>query len=191
MGRLTLNVILSFAQFEREVTGERIRAKMAASKKKGLWMGGRVPLGYDPKDGTVVVNSPQAETVRTLFRLYRELGTVRLLKEAADRLGLVTRQRQQSSGKMTGGQPFSRGHLYQLLSNPIYVGQVAHKSARYAGRHDAIIDEETFDAVQRQLRDNAPARRSTTHDKAPSILTGLAFDDTRDRLCPTHASTTG
>ena len=191
MGRLTLNVLLSFAQFEREVTGERIRDKIAASKKKGMWMGGLVPLGYDLKDRTLVVNSPQAETVRTLFRLYRELGTVRLLKEAADRLGLVTRRRQQSSGKMTGGQPFSRGHLYQLLSNPIYVGQVVHKSARYAGRHDAIIDEETFDAVQRQLRDNAPARCSATNGKAPSILTGLAFDDTGDRLCPTHASKKG
>src|SRR6195256_1959986 len=114
MGRLTLNVLLSFAQFEREVTGERIRDKIAASKKKGMWMGGNVPLGYDTKDRELVINPAGAETVRTLFRLYRELGTVRQLKEAVDRLGLATKQRPNSSGRMIGGKPFSRGHLYKI-----------------------------------------------------------------------------
>ena len=191
MGRLTLNVLLSFAQFEREVTGERIRDKIAASRKKGLWMGGVVPLGYDAKDRNLVINTTEAETVRTLFRLYGELGTVRRLKEAADRLGLVTKRRHQSSGRVAGGVPFTRGHLYCLLSNPIYAGEVSHKGARYPGRHDAIIHRETFDAVQQQLTGNAASRGSPTNAKAPSLLTGLVHDETGDRLCPTHANKKG
>jgi DNA invertase Pin-like site-specific DNA recombinase len=149
MGRLTPNVLLSFAQLERGVTGERIRDKIAASKKKGIWMGGLVPLGYDAKDRCLVINP--AETVRALFRLYLELGTVRRLKQAADRLGLVTKRRQLSPDCAVGGQAFTRGHLYQLLSNPIYLGEVVHKGVRYAGRHEPIIDRETFGAVQAQL----------------------------------------
>jgi site-specific DNA recombinase len=191
MGRLTLNVLLSFAQFEREVTAERIRDKIAASKKKGMWMGGLVPHGYDVRDRKLVINAAEAEAVRILFRLYRELGTVRRLKEEADRLGLVTKQRLQSSGRVTGGGPFTRGHLYQLLSNPIYVGEIAHKGASYPGRHDAIIDRETFDAIQHQLTGNAASRHSATNAKEPSLLTGLACDETGDRLCPTHANKNG
>jgi site-specific DNA recombinase len=191
MGRLTLNVLLSFAQFEREVTGERIRDKIAASKRKGLWMGGVVPLGYDLRDRELMTNPAEAEMVRTLFRLYRELGTVQRLKEAADRQGLVTKRRHQSSGRVTGGGPFTRGHLYCLLSNPLYVGEVPHKGATYPGRHDAIIDRETFEAVQRQLTANAASRRSATNAKAPSLLTGLVYDETGDRLCPTHANKRG
>jgi site-specific DNA recombinase len=191
MGRLTLNVLLSFAQFEREVTAERIRDKIAASKKKGMWMGGLVPLGYDARDRDLVINPADAETVRALFRLYCEVGTVRQLKEAADRLGLVTKQRQQSSGRVTGGGPFTRGHIYQLLSNPIYVGEVAHKGASYPGRDAAIIDRETFEAVQRTLTGNLSARYSATNAKTPSLLTGLVYDETGDRLCPTHANKKG
>jgi len=191
MGRLTLNVLLSFAQFEREVTGERIRDKIAASKKKGLWMGGLVPLGYDLKDRNLLINPAEAETVRTLFRRYRELGTVRRLKEAADRAGLVTRRRQLSSGRVIGGGPFTRGHLYCLLSNPIYVGSVRHKGASYPGRHDAIIDREMFEAVQHQLTGHTVERRSATNADAPSLLTGLLQDETGDRLCPTHANKKG
>jgi site-specific DNA recombinase len=191
MGRLTLNVLLSFAQFEREVTGERIRDKVAASKKKGMWMGGLVPLGYDVRDRDLVINPAEAETVRTLFRLYRELGTVKRLKKAADRLGLVTKRRSHSSGRITGGGPFTRGHLYHLLSSQVYVGEVIHKATSYPGRHDAIIDREMFDAIQRQLTDNASPRRSATNAKAPSLLTGLVHDETGDRLCPTHANKKG
>jgi DNA invertase Pin-like site-specific DNA recombinase len=191
MGRLTLNVLLSFAQFEREVTGERIRDKIAASKKKGLWMGGLVPLGFDARHGELVINAAEAETVRTLFRLYRELGTVKRLKEAADRHGFVTKQRRQSSGRITGGQPFTRGHLYALLRNPIYVGQVSHKGINYPGRHDAIIDQETFDAVRHQLAGNASSRHSATNVKAPSLLAGLVRDEAGDLLCPTHANKKG
>ena len=191
MGRLTLNVLLSFAQFEREVTGERIRDKIAASKKKGLWMGGLVPLGYDLKNRTLVINEPEAETVRTLFRLYLELETVRRLKEEADRRGLVTKRRPQATGAITGGESFSRGHLYQLLSNPLYAGEVRHKGATYPGQHPAIVDRETFAAVQQQLAQNATNRHSPTNAKVPSLLTGLVYDETGDLLCPTHANKKG
>ena len=189
MGRLTLNVLLSFAQFEREVTGERIRDKIAASKKKGLWMGGLVPLGYDLKNRTLVINEPEAETVRTLFRLYRERETVRRLKEEADRRGLVTKRR--ATGAITGGESFTRGHLYQLLSNPLYAGDVRHKEATYPGQHPAIVDRETFAAVQQRLVQNATNRPSPTNAKLPSLLTGLVYDETGDLLCPTHANKKG
>jgi site-specific DNA recombinase len=127
MGRLTLNVLLSFAQFEREVTGERIRDKIAASKKKGLWMGGNPPLGYDARGRTRVVNLAEAEIIRCIFALYRELGCVRRVKAEADRLGLKTKRSTTRSGAERGGKPFSRGHLYSVLSNPIYTGRIAHK----------------------------------------------------------------
>jgi site-specific DNA recombinase len=191
MGRLTLNVLLSFAQFEREVTGERIRDKIAASKKKGMWMGGLAPLGYDARDRSLIINPAEAETVRTLYRLYLEVGTVRRLKEAAERLGLGTKQRQSSADSLAGGRAFTRGHLYQLLSNRTYAGDVVHKGISYPGRHEAIIARETFDAVQGQLTDNAACRRSPTNSKAKSLLTGLAYDETGDRLCPTHANKKG
>ena len=127
MGRLTLNVLLSFAQFEREVTAERIRDKIAASKKKGIWMGGNLPLGYDVEDRKLVINKEEAATVRLLFDLYIELGTVRLLKAEADRLGIVTKKIIRKDGSVTGGKPFLRGNLYRLLSNPLYIGLIPHK----------------------------------------------------------------
>jgi site-specific DNA recombinase len=143
MGRLTLNVLLSFAQFEREVTGERIRDKIAASKKKGMWMGGNVPLGYEASERTLVINPAEAETVLRIFALYRELGCVRRVKEEADRLGLRTKCSTTANGTERGGKPFSRGHLYTLLSNPIYTGQIAHKGGLHPGQHSALIDDET------------------------------------------------
>jgi DNA invertase Pin-like site-specific DNA recombinase len=191
MGRLTLNMLLAFAQFEREVTSERIRDKIAASKRKGMWMGGLPPLGYDVREKRLVANRNEAETVRTLFRLYLERGTVKKLVEEAGSLGLVTKRRIRADGEQTGGQSFTRGHLYQLLTNPVYVGEVAHKGATYPGQHDAIVERETFDAVQRQLDSNAAERRSATNAKAPSLLTGLVYDETGDRLSPTHANKKG
>jgi site-specific DNA recombinase len=142
IGRLTLNVLLSFAQFEREVTAERIRDKIAASKKKGLWMGGHVPLGYDAKDRTLVVNEAEAETVRTIFQLYLERGCARRVKEAADRQGLVSKYRRFDRGRTFGGVPFSRGRIYHLLANPVYVGEIRHKGHSYPGQHPAIIDRD-------------------------------------------------
>src|SRR5580765_8400954 len=159
MGRLTLNVLLSFAQFEREVTGERIRDKIAASKKKGMWMGGLAPLGYEARDRTLVINPAEAETVRTLFALYRELGCVRRVKEEADRLGLRTKCSTTTNGTERGGRPFSRGHLYTLLSNPIYTGQIAHKGELHSGQQAALIDDESWSTVRDQLAANTSNHR--------------------------------
>ncbi|MCH7644862.1 MAG: recombinase family protein, partial [Myxococcales bacterium] len=188
MGRLTLNMLLSFAQFEREVTGERIRDKIAASKRKGLWMGGHVPLGYEPDGRTLVINEAEAETVRTIFRLYLELGTVRKVKEEADRLGLSTKLRAGKGKRMGGGRPFSRGHIYHLLSNPLYVGRIAHRGEHHEGRHPPIIDLETWDAVRAQLASQAPpAGAAKLRSSSPSPLRGKLFDEAGIRLTPTHA----
>ena len=185
MGRLTLNMLLSFAQFEREVTGERIRDKIAASKQKGLWMGGLVPLGYEPNGRTLAVNEAEAVTVRTLFRLYLELGTVRQVKEAADRLGLRTKIR--NGGRLRGGRPLSRGHIYKLLSNPLYVGRIAHKGELYDGQHPAIIEAETWHKVQTALAGHTRERSLRARASDPSPLMGKLFDATGAALTPTHA----
>jgi DNA invertase Pin-like site-specific DNA recombinase len=155
MGRLTLNVLLSFAQFEREVTAERIRDKIAASKKKGMWMGGPLPLGYDVKDRKLIINKTEAETVRHIFCMYGDLGTVRRVKENLDCLSIVTKLRAQKNGKVTGGTPFSRGNLYQLLSNPIYIGRIPYKGETYSGQHEAIVDQRSWEMAQVLLAGNA------------------------------------
>ena len=187
MGRLTLNVLLSFAQFEREVTGERIRDKIAASKKKGMWMGGNVPLGYDANERTLVINPAEAETVRRVFALYRELGCVRRVKEEADRLGLRTKCSTTANGTERSGKPFSRGHLYGLLANPIYTGRIAHKGRLYPGQHPALIDDEIWTAVQDQLAAHARDHRRRAKAAEPSLLAGLLVDAQGERLTPSHA----
>jgi hypothetical protein len=187
MGRLTLNVLLSFAQFEREVTGERIRDKIAASKKKGMWMGGNVPLGYDASERTLVVNPAEAETVRRIFALYRELGCVRRVKQEADRLGFRTKSSTTGNGTERGGKPLSRGHLYALLSNPIYIGQIAHKGEFHSGQHPALIDDEVWSAVRDQLAANTRDHRRRAQAAEPSLLAGLLVDDRGERLTPSHA----
>ena len=191
MGRLTLNMLLSFAQFEREVTGERIRDKIAASKRKGLWMGGPVPLGYEPNGRTLAILEAEAETVRTLFRLYLELGTVRRVKEEADGLGLTTKVRSGADQRMRGGHPLSRGHIYHLLSNPIYAGRIPHKGESYEGQHPAIIDPERWDAVQKQLAAQAPDRPARTGASNRSPLRGKLFDEAGALLTPSHAVKSG
>src|SRR5215831_21216211 len=138
MGRLTLNVLLSFAQFEREVTGERIRDKIAASRRKGLWMGGVPPLGYDVRDRCLIVNEAEAATVKLIYQLYLKLGSVRLLKHELDRRGVISKLRISRKGSSSGGLPFSRGALYELLANPIYVGQVRHRKQVHPGQHKPI-----------------------------------------------------
>ena len=187
IGRLTLNVLLSFAQFEREVTGERIRDKIAASKKKGMWMGGNVPLGYEANERTLVINPAEAETVRRVFALYRELGCVRRVKEEADRLGLRTKCSTTANGAERGGKPFSRGHLYILLSNPIYTGRIAHKGELHPGQHSALIDDETWTAVRNQLAANTSHHRRRAKAAEPSLLAGLLVDARGERLTPSHA----
>jgi site-specific DNA recombinase len=187
MGRLTLNVLLSFAQFEREVTGERIRDKIAASKKKGMWMGGNVPLGYDAEERTLAINPAEAETVRRIFALYRELGCVRRVKEEADRLGLRTKCRTTANGDERGGKPFTRGHIYTVLSNPIYTGQIAHKDQLYPGQHPALIDADSWAAVRDQVAGNASDHRRKAKAAEPSLLAGLLIDAQGERLTPSHA----
>src|SRR5690349_19745756 len=187
MGRLTLNVLLSFAQFEREVTGERIRDKIAASKKKGMWMGGNVPLGYDADERTLVINPAEAETVRRIFALYRELGCVRRVKEEADRLGLRTKCSTTANGAERGGKPFSRGHLYTLLSNPIYTGLIAHKGELHPGQQPALIDDASWSIVRDQLAANTRDHRHRAKSAEPSLLAGLLVDARGDRLTPSHA----
>jgi site-specific DNA recombinase len=190
MGRMTLNVLMTFAQFEREVTAERIRDKIAASKKKGMWMGGLPPLGYINRDKQLVVVEDEADVVRALFGLYLEHGTVRAVGHEAERLGLRTKVRN-SNGKMTGGQVFSRGHLYQLLRNPVYAGKVAHKGKTWPGRHEAVVDRKTWDAVQHGLDDNAAPRVAATNSAALNLLTGLLFDEQGDRLTPMRSGKKG
>lgn len=176
MGRLTLNVLLSFAQFEREVTGERIRDKIAASKKKGMWMGGSVPLGYDVIDKRLIVNKREARQVNRIYTLYLSCGCVRKVKAILDQ------------GKLTGksGRPFSRGALYTLLKNPLYRGHVAHKGKHYPGQHEGIIAPGIWQQVQEKLACHAGhKRKARTVD--PSLLTGLLYDDQGHPMSPTHA----
>jgi site-specific DNA recombinase len=188
MGRLMLNVLLSFAQFEREITGERIRDKIRASKQKGMWMGGMVPLGYDAEERVLQINPGEAETVRYLYSRYLELGTVTELYRAAKSEGLSTKKRVRADGSVTGDAIFSRGHLHRLLSNPIYRGEIAHKDKRYPGQHDAIIDEETWVQVQQLLETNRAGTHYRKAGQHTSLLTGLLYDASGDRYVPSHTS---
>jgi site-specific DNA recombinase len=187
MGRLTLNVLLSFAQFEREVTGERIRDKIAASKKKGMWMGGVPPLGYEARGGKLVVVDSEAEIVRCIYRRYAELGSVRLLKEELEAQGITSKCRASASGRFGGGKPFSRGALYLMLQNRIYRGEIVHKERSYPGEHTPIIDRELWDAVQARLAGNVAQRNAGGRTAQPSLLAGLLFDGDGDRMTPSHA----
>jgi DNA invertase Pin-like site-specific DNA recombinase len=187
MGRLTLNVLLSFAQFEREVTGERIRDKIAASKKKGMWMGGLPPLGYACRDHKLIVIDSEAETVRHIFRRYAALGSVRLLKEELDAAGIRSKRCTSSTGRRWGGKPLARGALYWMLQNWIYRGEITHKGEHYPGEHIPIIEEALWNKVQAKLAANAVERRTGERTKNPSLLTGLLFDSGGHRMTPTHA----
>lgn len=191
MGRLTLNVLLSFAQFEREVTGERIRDKIAASKKKGMWMGGPVPLGYDLQGRSLSINEAEAKTVQHIFQRYLVLRSVHDLKAELDRDSYVSKRRVNEAGRSTGGKPFSRGALYLLLQNRLYHGEIEHKGAIYPGQHEAIIDDDLWDRVQAMVAGNRVDREIGAHAASPSLLAGLIFDENGDRLTPTHANKRG
>ena len=167
MGRLTLNVLLSFAQFEREVTAERIRDKVAASKRKGMWMGGAVPMGYDAKDKALVVNETEAEAVRTIFREYLALGSVPALRKRLAALGIVSKRRTDRHGRVSGGGAFSTGALYHLLRNPVYAGKVKHGGALHEGQHDAIVDPATWQRVQELSRRQRRRHRSPVGGDLP------------------------
>ncbi len=187
MGRLTLNMLLSFAQFEREIAGERIRDKIAASKAKGMWMGGTVPLGYDVHERKLVVNGAEAETVRLIFQRYTELGSVALLRAELDRQNIRSKRREGAGGRLAGGQKFSRGALYLMLQNRLYRGEVAHNDNVYPGQHDAIVDPELWQTVQDKLAVSRRERSMAVGAEAPSLLSGLIFDKDGHRMSPTHA----
>jgi DNA invertase Pin-like site-specific DNA recombinase len=182
MGRLTLNVLLSFAQFEREVTGERIRDKIAASKQKGMWMGGKPPLGYDLRDRCLVVNKAEAETVRLIFRLYLDLKTLRRVREELDRRSVISKQWVSRGNVRHGGFPFGRGALYHLLANPVYVGEIRHKNVTYPGQHEAIIERATWQRVQEMLSQKAAHPRGRTVRRSPGLLMGKLFDQSGEPL---------
>jgi site-specific DNA recombinase len=190
MGRLTLNVLLSFAQFEREVTSERIRDKIAASKRKGLWVGGPLPLGYHMKDDKIAVVEDEAGRVRMIYRRYLELGGVNALVRDLRERNIRTKSRLLATGATRGGVHFGRGSLFYLLRNRFYIGEVKYKDEILPGEQPAIMDRALFDAVQQKLTDQWTTR-STARNASDHLLTGLLFDDAGHRMVPTHATKAG
>ena len=191
MGRLTLNVLLSFAQFEREVTGERIRDKIAASKAKGMWMGGSIPLGYDlpvdSKTRALVVNPGEAQTINLIYSLYLELGSVRALAAELKARGITSKRRVARSGRVIGGVPFKEGPLYYLLQNRTYRGLIVHKDKVHPGQHPAIVDADTFDAVQARLAEGNRRRVPSGDAGIAGVLAGKIFDDRGHAMSPVSA----
>ena len=175
MGRLTLNILLSFAQFEREVIGERIRDKVAASRKRGIWMGGYVPLGYDVLDRKLVVNDAEAASVRRIFERFVELGSATVLARELRRDGFRNKQ----------GTLIDKGYLYRLLNNRVYRGEAVHKGQAYPGEHDAIIDEALWDQVHAILKESPRKRANNSRSRTPALLKGLIFSDTGAAMTPT------
>jgi site-specific DNA recombinase len=190
MGRLTLNVLLSFAQFEREVTSERIRDKIAASKRKGLWVGGKAPLGYEAKDRKITVIEKDAELVRSIFRRYLELGSVNRLMVDLRQRGVLTKAKSVKTGRTIGGIPFTRGPLYYLLRNRFYIGEVAYKGEILPGEQSAIVDRDLFNAVQAKLAEQQN-NQTRARAKSEALLMGLIFDDRGNRMSPSHACKQG
>src|SRR5262249_13588556 len=190
MGRLTLNVLLSFAQFEREVIGERVRDKIAASKRKGIWVGGPIPLGYRCIDKKLVVVPEEAEAVRTIFARYLVLGSIGALIEDLDRRGIRTKANGRTDGRLRGGIRFGVGSLAHLLKNRFYVGEVVYRGEVHRGEHEPILDRDLFAAVQAKLVANAVARQVRLKG-SPAILTGRIFDDRGNRMSPTHSNKLG
>src|SRR5712672_3283198 len=190
MGRLTLNVLLSFAQFERELSSERVRDKVAASRRKGKWTGGTVPLGYDAKDKKLIITKVEAETVRTIFRLYLELRSFSKLVAELDRRGIVTKRRNTKVTKYLGGIPFTYGPLAHFLKNRIYRGEVHHGGKWFKGEHEAIINRATFERVQGLLKSNSQYRKVKRSDSG-ALLLGKLYDDRGNRMSPSFSSKNG
>ena len=188
MGRLTLNVLLSFAQFEREVTGERIRDKVAASKKKGMWMGGPVPLGYRLGDRKLDIEPEEAETIRLIFDSYCELRSIQRIADELAETGKRTKRRVYKNGRVVGGIPFAKGMLASILKNPIYTGRVRHNGKLYDGQHDAIISTDQFDQVQLIFAENGRDLRLGKKARNPSLLTKLLNDPDGRPMTPRHTA---
>lgn len=191
MGRLMLNVLLSFAQFEREVTGERIRDKIAASKKKGMWMGGPVPLGYEVKERKLLISEAEAATVRHIFQRYADLGSGQLLLDELREQGIRTKRRVHKDGSIRGGIAFTRGSLFHLLKNRIYRGEMVHKGTAAPGEHEAIIGDDLWARVQHRIAGNTVDRKLQRNAKAPSLLAGIIRDGLGRRMSPSHTVRSG
>jgi len=176
MGRLTLNILLSFAQFEREVIGERIRDKFAASRKKGMWMGGFVPLGYDVKDRKLIINQPEADTVRMIFKRFAQLGSATALSTALRNEGVKGKQ----------GKLVDKGYIYKVLKNRVYVGDAVHKGTAYPGEHQAIIDRPLWEKVHTIMQESPRKRAGHSRAQTPALLKGLIFGPTGCAMSPTH-----
>lgn len=189
MGRLTLNVLLSFAQFERELSSERVRDKVAASRKKGKWTGGSVPLGYDSANKKLVINEAEAKTVRMIFSRYLALKSFQALIRELDLKGIITKTRLPGS-KIKGGIPFTYGPLAYLLKNRTYLGETGHKGSWFQGEHEPILDQEIFDQVQELLKANSIVRTNQRHDNE-ALLSGLLFDDRGNRMSPSYTTKNG
>ena len=186
-----LNVLLSFAQFEREVTGERIRDKVAASKKKGLWMGGPIPLGYEVKDRKLVINDEEAATVRHIFERYAELGSGQLLLDELRERGIRTKRRVYKDGSVHGDIPFTRGALFHLLNNRIYRGEMVHKGKAWPGEHQAIIDADLWERVSHRIEENRVDRKSRRNAQEASLLAGIIVDGLGRKMSPSHTMKKG
>ena len=190
MGRLTLNVLLSFAQFERELSSERVRDKVAASRRKGKWMGGTVPLGYDVKDKKLVINKDEAETIRYIFKRYLELKSFTKLIADFKIKGIVTKRRNTKVPKYNGGIPFTHGPLTHILKNRVYLGETGHKGKWFKGEHASLLDRKTFDEVH-QLLKSTTVKRRTLQLKSDALLAGKLFDDRGNQMSPSFSSKNG
>ncbi len=191
MGRLTLNILLSFAQFEREVIGERIRDKFAASRRKGMWMGGTPPLGYDVRDRKLVVNETETELVRLIFNRFLRVGSATKLAQELRRAGHSTKSWTTQDGRRRPGKPIDKGAIYKILGNRIYLGEVVHKGTSYPGEHEAVIDRPTWDKVHAILAENAVARSNRSRAQTPALLRGLIFAPGGHAMTPTHTRKAG
>jgi site-specific DNA recombinase len=191
MGRLTLNILLSFAQFEREVIGERIRDKFAASRRKGMWMGGTPPLGYDVRDRKLVVNQKEAELVRLIFKRFLRVGSATKLAQELRRAGHTTKSWTTKDGKHRLGKPIDKCAIYKILNNPAYVGEAMHKGTSYPGEHGAIIDRATWDKVHAMLAENTVARSNRSRAQTPALLRGLIFAPGGHAMTPSHTRKNG
>ena len=191
MGRLTLNILLSFAQFEREVIGERIRDKFAASRRKGMWMGGTPPLGYDVRDRKLMVNETEADLVRLIFNRFLRVGSATKLAQELRRAGHTTKSWTTQDGKQRPGKPIDKGAIYKILNNRVYLGEAVHKGTSYPGEHAAIIDQGTWDKVQSILAENTVARSNGSRAQTPALLRGLIFAPGGHAMTPSHSRKNG
>lgn len=191
MGRLTLNMLLSFAQFEREVTAERIRDKIGASRRKGMWTGGYPPLGYDNKDRKLIVNEKEADLVRLIFQRFLDLGSLTHLCRELNQQGHKPKQRITNSGRHLGNRPFDKTAIYKILHNRVYLGEAVHRGNSYPGQHRAIVDRSLWDRVHKMLSTNSRARGNRTRSSTPALLAGVIFGPSGCAMTPTHTRKRG